>query len=316
MPKKFTLIVIHVPGPEYEADFGKICAKVEALDPEIAAYAIDTRSKAPMPDSVWQRPTLVVAMQERFATKVRRGTLLKNLEIDKLVQTQILRMAGLPTPPDLPFRPGMTLDPILFGEFVLLKPLDWRLTSRGVGIQVMRRARLQKLRPLDLPAHHPIRRDRRGYIVQKLVNTGKFATTYRVSTFLGEVIYGLKYQSLVPSPDLTSPDSVIEAGNFIQKGEKRMEVFEDDELFSLAKRVARTFGKLPLLGIDFVRDHESLQPYVLEVNAGGNTWHFASRLWAARRRELPELVHRMKQQFSAYDTAARGLVAKTHQFAS
>ncbi len=95
-----------------------------------------------------------------------------------------------------------------------------------------------------------------------------------------------------------------------------MEVFEDEELFSLAKRVAAVFEKMPLLGIDFVRDYESLRPYILEVNAGGNTWHFASRMWAARRRESPELIRSMKQQFSAYDAVAKGLAAKTHQFAS
>jgi glutathione synthase/RimK-type ligase-like ATP-grasp enzyme len=247
---------------------------------------------------------------------MRRGTLVRNFEIDKLVQTQVLRKAGLPTPPDLPFRAGMMLDPIVFGEFVLLKPLDFRLTSKGIGIQVMRRTRLEKLRPLDLPADHPMRRDTKGYIVQKLVNTGKFATTYRVSTFMGELIYALKYQSLVPSPDLTSSDSEIESGDFTQKGERRMELFEDEELFSLAKRVAGVFEKLPLLGIDFVRDYETLQPYILEVNAGGNTWHFASKMWAERRRSSPELIRSMKQQFSVYDAAARGLVAKTHQLAS
>jgi hypothetical protein len=73
---------------------------------------------------------------------------------------------------------------------------------------------------------------------------------------------------------------------------------------------------VPLLGIDFVRDHESLQPYILEVNAGGNTWHFGSPAWEARRREMPEFIRRMKQQFSAFDAAAKGLVAKTLRFAS
>lgn len=34
MPKSSTLIVIHRIGPEHESDFGRICAKVKALDPE------------------------------------------------------------------------------------------------------------------------------------------------------------------------------------------------------------------------------------------------------------------------------------------
>jgi hypothetical protein len=317
MPKKnYTLILIHRPGSEYEADFGEICAKVETLDPQIAAFSTDARSQAPISYREWQRPTLVVSMLEAWSFQVLRGTVLCNYEVDKLAQTKILREAGLPTPPDLPFSLGMRLDPIMFGEFVLLKPRNLRMTSKGVGIQVMRRTRLEQLRPFDVPMDHPLRRDRRGYIVQKLVHTGQFPTSYRVATFLGELIYALKYQSLVASPDLASPDSVIEAGNFSQKGERRMELFADDELFSLAKKVAQTFEMVPLLGIDFVRDHKSLQPYVLEVNAGGNTWHFASRMWAKRRLESPELISSMKEQFSAYDAAARGLVAKTRQLAS
>jgi hypothetical protein len=317
MPKKnYTLIVVHRPGPEYEADFREICAKVEALDPQIAAYPTDALSQAPISDGEWQKPTLVVSLLEAWSFRVMRGTVLCNYEIDKLVQTQILRKAGLPTPPDMPFSPGMRLDPILFGEFVLLKPMNLRMTSKGVGIQVMRRTKLEKLRPFDLPLDHPLRRDRRGYIVQKLVNTGEFPTSYRVTTFLGELIYALRYQSLVPSPDLASPDSIIEAGNFSQKGERRMELFENTELFSLARKVAGAFEMVPLLGIDFVRDSKSSQPYVLEVNAGGNTWHFASRMWAKRRRQSPELIQSMKEQFSVYDAAARGLVAKTHQLAS
>ncbi len=317
MPKKnYTLIVVHRRGSEYEADFGEICAKVEALDPQIAAYSADALSPAPISDREWQRPTLVVSLLEGWAFRVVRGTVLCNFEIDKLVQTKILRKAGVPTPPDLPFRPGMRLDPIMFGEFVLIKPMNLRMTSKGVGIQVMRRTRLEQLRPFDVAMDHPLRRDRKGYIVQKLVNTGQFPTSYRVATFLGELIYALKYQALVPSPDLASADSVIEAGNFSQKGERRMELFENDELFSLAKKVAGAFEMVPLLGIDFVRDHKSLQPYVLEVNAGGNTWHFASRMWAKRRRESPELIRSMKDQFSVYDAAARALVAKTRQLAS
>jgi glutathione synthase/RimK-type ligase-like ATP-grasp enzyme len=315
MPKKnYTLIVVHRPGSEYEADFGEICAKVEALDPQIAAYSTDALSQAPVSESEWQKPTLVVSLLEAWSFRVVRGTVLCNYEIDKLGQTKILRKAGLPTPPDVPFRPGMRLDPIMFGEFVLIKPMNLRMTSKGVGIQVMRRRRLEQLRPIDLPADHPLRRT--AYIVQKLVNTGEFPTTYRVTTFLGELIYALRYQSLVASPDLTAPDSVIEAGNFSQKGERQIELFENDELFSLARKVAGAFDMVPLLGIDFVRDYKSMQPYILEVNAGGNTWHFASRMWAERRRQSPELIHSMKEQFSVYDAAARGLVAKTRQLAS
>lgn len=314
--RKFTLIVIHQRGADYERDFAEICGKVQSLDPEIAAYAADTHTRTPLPSSEWQRPTLVVALQNQFHLKVARGTVLHNHEIEKLVQGQILRRSGLPAPPAVPFRFGMKLDPILFGEFVLLKPMDFRLMSKGKGVQVMRRTRLESFRPTDMPMDHFLRQDKKGYIVQKLVNTGRYPTTYRVATFMGEVLYGLRYQSLDESPELTSPDSVIEAGNFTQKGHKSIELFADEELFSLARRVAGAFEKVPLLGIDFVRDCKSAQPFVLEVNSGGNTWHFASPMWAERRRQSPELIRGMKRQLSAFDAAARGLAETTRRLAS
>jgi hypothetical protein len=38
-----------------------------------------------------------------------------------------------------------------------------------------------------------------GHIVQELVDTGRYTTTYRVATFMGELLYGLRYQSFDPS---------------------------------------------------------------------------------------------------------------------
>lgn len=315
MSKKFTLILVHPGGAEYDRDFGEICKKVQSLDPEIAAYATDISSKTPFAAAEWQRPTLIVVLWNKFQLKIPRGTIVRNHQINKLVQAQILKNAGLPTPPAVQFRFGMKLDPILFGEFVLIKPMDLHMTSKGEGVQVMRRTRLENLLPSDIPKSHPLHQAK-GYIVQRLVDTGRYPTTYRVATFLGELLYGLRYQSFAASPELTSPDNVIEAGNFTQKGERKIEIFADDELFSLAKKVAVAFEKVPLLGIDFVRDHKSSQPFVLEVNPGGNTWHFSSKMWAGRRRQSPELIRRMKRQFSAFDAAARALVATTRRLAS
>ena len=61
-------------------------------------------------------------MTSHFHLPIKRGPVLKVQAIGKLAQQDILRQHGLPTPPALPFTFGMMLDPIMFGDFVVVKP--------------------------------------------------------------------------------------------------------------------------------------------------------------------------------------------------
>jgi len=313
--KRRNLILVHR-GLEYEDDFEEIANKVFALDEGITTYIVPAGSDDQLPNEAWLHPTLVVALLPVFDLKIKRGAILKNCPISKIVQAKILREAGIPTPPVLPLRFGMTLDPILFGEFVMIKPMSLSLTSSGKGIQVFRRKRIEKLKFSDFPADHLIRRDREGYLVQKFINTGSHASTYRVSTFLGRVMYAMKYRSVDVSPDLSEADSVIENGNFTQKGNRENLLDSSPEPIALAKRVAEAFSDIPLLAIDIVIEESSSKMYVIEINAGGNSWHFSSKMWAERRAKNPELKRQMKLQYSAFDSAAEVLVEKTRQLAS
>ena len=204
--------------------------------------------------------------------------------IEKLQQQEILRSSNLPTPPAARFQFGMKLDPIMFGEFVLLKPLNPRLQSKGQGVHVMRRSRVESLTSRDVARDHPILHDKHGYIVQKFISTGERATTYRVAMFLGSILFSAKYQSNNKSPSLSSPDRLIESGDFTQKGAKTITFEFEEDVLALARKVAPAFEDFPLLGVDFVRDSNSSRLYILEVNPGGNTWHFSSTMWAERRR--------------------------------
>jgi hypothetical protein len=116
------------------------------------------------------------------------------------------------------------------------------------------------------------------------------------------------FKSEFSSPDLSAPDYIIDAGNYSHKGNFTVYFDYDDQIISLSKRVALAFENIPLLGIDFVKDAKTSKLYVLEVNAGGNTWHFSSNLWAARRQANPDLTRAMKEQFGAFDIAAKVLV--------
>jgi hypothetical protein len=185
---KRNLILIHR-GPEYVDDFKEIAQKVRALDKSIDVYSIPHESAAQLASLVWMWPTLVVALMSQFRLQVKRGTVLRNFEIEKLAQYEMFRKAGIRTPPTLPFSFGMALDPMLFGDFVIIKPMDLRLTSRGQGVQLFRRQRLERMQPEDFPRDHVIRTARGGYLVQRFVDTGVQPSFHRIQTFFGRVIY-------------------------------------------------------------------------------------------------------------------------------
>lgn len=310
---KRNLILIHR-GPEYERDFDEIATLVNSIDRDITVYHLPNDLKVELPVSAWQYPTLTVALTSKFYLPVRRGPVLRNRSFSKLAQQSIFRQNEIPYPPSSLFEFGMTLDPIVFGDFVILKPLNLELTSSGHGLHVMRRKRAEALSPSAFSADHPIRNGER-FIVQRFIFTGQYATTHRVTTFLGSALYSLKFGAQVPSPDLSSPDDVIDAGKFSHKGDFTINQDFNEEVLSLARKVASSFEDVPLLGIDFVRDINTSKFYALEVNAGGNTWHFSSQLWAERRARNPGLVLEMKNQFGAFDLAAHALVEKVRLLA-
>jgi len=302
-------------GPEYEQDFKEIAAKAHAIDPNITIFYVSAGLRETLPDAEWEYPTLTVSLNHNFGFAIKRGPILRNSPIDKLEQQDIFRKNKIPTPPALPFSFGIPLDPILFGEYVLLKPMDLRLTSQKGGIQVMRRRRAETVTSSDFPGSHPINWSEKGYAVQKFIYTGEYPTSYRVTTFMGSVLFSLKCQSEEPSPELSSPDSEIEAGDFTQKRDSTLTAESEEQALVLARRVAAAFSHIPLLGIDIIKDAKSSKFYVLEINAGGNTWHFSSTRWNERRRLYPDLVPSMKRQFSAFDVAAKALVERVHELA-
>ena len=130
-----------------------------------------------------------MALTPKYKLPIKRGPILKNHQIGKLAQQDILRKHGIGTPPALPFSFGMTLDPTTFGEFVVVKTMDLKLTSHGNLVFLFRRERLCSLKQQDLPRDHPINRDPRSFLVQKYIRTGMHPRHIRVGTFFGKAIF-------------------------------------------------------------------------------------------------------------------------------
>lgn len=312
MPRR-NIILIHR-GPEYQGDFDEIGARVNALDRNITFYHLPHTLKANLPDAAWQHPTLTVSLAPKFRIAIRRGPVLRNHPIEKLAQQEVFRKHGIATPPALAYRPGMKLDPLLFGEFVMLKPIDLSLTSTGLGLLVFRRKRLETLRLSELPASHPLR-DPDGFIVQRFIDTGAYPYSFRATTFLGEVLTLERFTSATRCPPLTADDAAIEAANYSTKGARRYAVERDADVEAFARRAAAAFSSIPLLGVDVLRD-EAGKLHVIEVNAGGNTWHYSSPMYDMHRWQNPGYYKDMRQQFGAFDIAARRLVEEARSRAS
>ncbi len=327
MPRK-NLILIHR-GPEYEKDFKEIARKIAAIDKDIAIFVLSHASTAQLPGLVWMRPTLVVSFTRQFRLQIKRGQVLSNMQIEKFAQYKVFREAGIPTPPTLPFRFGMMLDPVLFGEFVLIKPMDLEVTSKGLGIQLFRRQRLERMLPKDFPPDHIIHKVREGYLVQKFIDTGPNPSFHRVQTFFGQVIYSWHSTLQIPRCALDAPDEEIERTIIAsQGGEKDRKLVKEPDIVELAEKVGAAFPSIPLLAIDVMREEATGKLYVLECNPGGNTWHFSSKIGEKLRlgfgnsevngaQRANQIARRMfMEQYGAFDIVARSLVEKTQRLAS
>ncbi len=159
-----------------------------SLDRSITIFSLWAGVEAPIPDAEWQYPTLTVALTPKYKLPIKRGRILQNRQIGKLAQQDILRQHGIPTPPALPFTFGMMLDPLFSVTFVVLKPMDLKLTSQGLAFLFSRR-RLSSLAKEDLPRDHPVGRNPNSFMVQKYIHTRAKPYAIRVGTFLAKTIY-------------------------------------------------------------------------------------------------------------------------------
>lgn len=323
------LVLIHR-GPEYEQDFDEIAQLVNAADKNITVYHLPARLDAELPVSAWQYPTLTVSLSSRFRLPVRRGPIIKSGAIQKLIQQDVFRRNGIPTPPALPFKFGMKLDPIVFGEFVVLKPMDLRLTSTGENIHLFRRRRAEQITPAHFTVNHPLRNAPGSYLVQRFVDTGEHISYNRVMSFLGTPLYCMESTAITPRPALDSSDELLETARIanLGVGEKRPYRFHVDlDVLAIARRVHNALPHIPLLGIDIIREKATRRLFVLECNAGGNGWHFSSEAgrdlrtkagrFAGYRDDEAERGGRrvLIEQLGAFSLAAATLVKHVHRLA-
>jgi len=87
-----------------------------------------------------------------------------------------------------------------------------------------------------------------------------------------------------------------------------IEFCHNADILALAERAARVFPDIPLLGVDILRDADSGQLHVVEVNSRGGCWGFSSRKATAMQQILGRPF---ESQFDAFARAPRVLIEET-----
>ena len=126
-------------------------------------------------------------------------------------------------------------------------------------------------------------------LIQTFINTGRNLWKWRVLSYFGEPLYSSITRSAVERASLDASDEEIEISIIDAKNSK--------------SSAADTDGTRDRLAID-----EGV--VVIEVNAGGNIWHFSSSREGHRERLGGRQV--MINQFGAWTAATKALVRLTY----
>lgn len=306
--KTLNLVFVHQPNKLSHVDFEVIAGKIAEIAPEIRIFGVDRRDT---PDVIskedWQRPTLTLSFGSVGRFVPPRGPIFENRAVSKLEQFRRFLAHGVETPHSAPFRPGMALDPAEWGPLVIMKPLDPRATSIGKNLQVFR---TRSLSGRALPPAHPAHA--MPMLLQRFIDTGVNMRSHRCLTLFGTVLYGNISTCPRQRPPLDSPDEEIEAMPAEPvRAEMKIQIHEDPELFAFASGMAAAFPSHPILGCDILREAGTGKLYAIEINGGGNVWHFSS----PRNEEWRsfESTQRLKRHFSSFEKAAEVLARKTRQ---
>lgn len=306
------LILVHQHGKQDREDYREIAARITARAADIALYIVDTK------DAGWadpafdcEAPTLTVSPMpiKRFAPP--RGAVCQGFEWPKGEQYLRLAQLGIPVPDWVRVGPDTTLDPEVWGPYVVVKP---ELGRKGAEITIKRTGRVRYRPPESYPENHPVRKA--PLIAQRFVYTGAWPVNYRVVTLFGAGLLAWRceadhaYTPLRSRWDFRAKGGITVVSN---KKDSRYQLASDADVIALAERAHRAFPEQPLLGTDIVRDADNGELFVIECNPRGDAWLISSDM--GRMIEQANGLD-FAGQFGALELAAGVLIRETRTRAS
>jgi glutathione synthase/RimK-type ligase-like ATP-grasp enzyme len=196
--------------------------------------------------------------------------------------------------------PGKRAELDEFGDYVVTKP---DFGARGADVRIERRAVVTWTAPRTVLAEQfggPFN----PRLAQELVYTGPWPQSYRVATLFGHALWAIHIQASqarAPLPDRTAfhGQSVVSSGHGCRIG-----LAHDQAVVALAERAHTAFSHVPVLGVDILRDADTGELFVIELNSLGYSWHFTSESGLKFQRDF---AFDLSSQFDGRRKAARVL---------
>ena len=311
--RKLNLVLVPNSISNSFADFKKIAAEIRALAPEISTYVIKDKKRYLLHNShLILRPTMVFSPTKLYNFFSCRGSLFQGQPLPKSQELRHLQENGIPVPAWKLLTPEHTPDLSDFGPYVVFKPDH---AAKGADVKIMRKGRVRWREPKTQYAQYKqVEQNNKNWIIQEFIYTGQWPVSYRVETLFGNALWAWRNEANNARRPLTDKYKFEQGGiSIVSAGHgSRFELHNDPEIISLAERAHQAFPKIPLLGIDILKEVPSGNLYVIEVNAIGYTWTASSK--PGRNMQAENQID-LASQFSCIQTAARILSEKTKQYA-
>jgi hypothetical protein len=282
LAKLRVLSLVSQPSVNTEADFDELAEWIAEASPSTEVRSCADEPREESADSVPDLPTLTVSFAPLRHLRPRRGPLLQGRHVAKSAEYRALEALGVPVPRWQRLLPGKTPDLSALGPYVVTKP---DFGARGADVRIERRDRAEWTRPrTELAARFGGRFNPR--IAQDFVYTGPWPKSYRVATLFGRALFGLEIEASHERAPLLERSS-FHGQSVVSSGRGcTFALCSDADVLELAERAHAAAPDVPLLGVDLVRDADSGQLFVLELNSIGYTWHFSSPSGLRLQREF------------------------------
>lgn len=310
--KRNLVLVTRPTWKKTHAEFQQIARKIRKLEPRVHPMVLwDSRYTLPRP-SLFLRATMVVSPLTIRYLSWCPGVHFQAELLTKSEEYIALEKCGIPVPKWVRLTRDACPSVDALGAYVVCKP---DAGARGAEVRIKRAGRVRWKAPRTKLSKH-LGSD--ALIAQEFIYTGRWPVSYRVTTLFGKVLFSWRVEADRSRRPLHGPDEWRDGaqggGMSICSSGKActFQLNHDRDIIELGERAHTAFPHIPLLGVDIIREQPSNKLYVIEVNSGGDTWHFTSPVGESIQRDAKI---DFKSQFGGLDAAASALVEQTRRAA-
>lgn len=278
----YNLVLLHLPDFQHIGDFLTVRNMMLGIAPEIRTLiASRINGVFQLPDNALKTinslPTVIFSPAPLDLPDQFRGTRLISQDTTKMKEYQLLAQQNLPFPKSKYISTLADLDGLDLGERFVIKP---NKGMQGEDIILVTATACKDI------VRSRFGEDNLDLIAQEAINTGPKPTSYRVFSVLGEVIYCVRYESRKVDVEQSMAEANFAPFAANSMHGRFMELVNDQEVIELGERVHRRFPMMPVLGQDIIRDVDTQELHVVEMNSSGWTWHLSSNFGMRFRKQF------------------------------